>query len=233
MTKYLIYNNTTGKIWRVLDQYEVELGGTIYGGVDGVNTLRYPSNTGAAVLELTTEQFESLDVDLSKYLVIGGQLVDNPNWTPPPSDPLGTIPVEYDEMTSTVNAVKLMLVSGDIPITTDDAKITVSGLYADWSAGNHTVGEIYNASGQTWECYQAYDNAVYPDITPENSAWHTFNRPLHGKSRETARVFVQPTGAHNIYRTGEWMIFADTYWVCKTDTAYSPIDYAQAWENKG
>lgn len=233
MSKYLVYDSNTGKIWQAVDQYRVDPDGTIYAGVDGVNTLRYPSNLGASVLELTAEQSKSLDADLSKYLITNGQLTNNSNWTPQPSDSLGAIPVEYDEMTSVINAVKLMLASGDIPVTTSDAKITVSGLYSDWMAGNHTVGEIYNAVGQTWECYQAYDNSVYPDITPENPAWHTFNRPLHGKSRETARVFVKPTGSHNIYRKGEWMIFANTYWVCKIDTAYSPVEYAQAWENKG
>ena len=141
--------------------------------------------------------------------------------------------VRYDEMTSTMNAVRLMMAAGSIPVTTDEAKITVSGLYEGWTAGSHTVGEIYNAGGQTWECYQAYDNAVYPDITPGNSAWYTFNRPLHGKSRETARDFVQPTGSHDIYKAGEWMIFTAKYYRCKQDTAHSPADYAAAWENLG
>lgn len=141
--------------------------------------------------------------------------------------------VNYDEMTSAMNAVRFMMAAGSIPVTTDEAKITVSGLYEGWTAGSHTVGEIYNAGGQTWECYQAYDNAVYPDIAPGSSAWYTFNRPLHGNSKETARDFVQPTGAHDIYRAGEWMISDGKYWLCLADTAYSPTDYAQAWESKG
>ena len=145
----------------------------------------------------------------------------------------GAQPVSYDEAASIANAVRLMLAAGDIPVTTDEAKITVSGLYEGWTSGSHTVGEIYNAGGQTWECYQAYDNAVYPDITPGNSAWYTFNRPLHGKSRETARDFVQPTGAHDTYKAGEWMIFEKNFWACQSDTAYSPTDYAQAWKNEG
>ena len=141
--------------------------------------------------------------------------------------------VRFSETESAVNAVRLMLAAGSVPVTTDEAKITVSRLYADWTSGSHTVGEIYNAGGQTWECYQAYDNAVYPDITPGSSAWYTFNRPLHGKSRETARDFVQPTGAHDTYKAGEWMIFEKNFWACQSDTAYSPTDYAQAWKNEG
>ena len=114
---------------------------------------------------------------------------------------------------------------------TDNERITISVLYPDWTAGTHTVGEIYNAGGQTWECFSAYDNATYPDINPDNAAWRTFNRPMHGTSQATARPFAQPTGAHDMYHAGDYMIWTDgkTY-RCTADTAYSPADYAAAWE---
>ena len=71
----------------------------------------------------------------------------------------------------------------------------------------------------------------YPDVKPGNTAWHTFNRPLHGTSPATARPFVQPTGAHDMYHAGEYMIWTDGKTCrCKSDTAYSPADYAAAWE---
>lgn len=122
----------------------------------------------------------------------------------------------------------------------DEDRLHVTALYEDWTEGQHEVGNLYNthADGslgseweQTWECFQAYDNDTYPDIVPGNSAWYTFNRPLHGKSVETARPFVPVQGAHDMYRTGEYMIFTDgkTY-RCKSDTNFSPEDYAQAWE---
>lgn len=120
-------------------------------------------------------------------------------------------------------------------IETDDEKIRASGLYDDWAEGDHKAGEIYNAEVngklQTWECYQDYDNAVYPDIRPGNAAWYTFNRPLHGKTKETARPWVKPTGAHDMYHAEEWMVFTDglTY-LCKQDTNFSPEEYADAWE---
>ena len=41
----------------------------------------------------------------------------------------------------------------------DDARLQASGLYADWSSGAYAVGDIRNAGGQTWECFQAHDNA--------------------------------------------------------------------------
>ena len=125
-------------------------------------------------------------------------------------------------------------------VSTDDQRLRASGLYNEWKPGNHAVGEIFNTYAteslgiewnQTWECFQAYDNAVYPDISPGNSAWYTFNRPLHGKSKETARPFVPVQGAHDMYRAGEYMIYTDELiYKCTQDTNFSPTDYSTAWE---
>ena len=113
----------------------------------------------------------------------------------------------------------------------DEERLKNSVLYPEWQIGNHVVGEIYNSEGQTWECFQSYDNAVYPDITPENEAWFTFNRPLHGKSPETARTFVKPMGAHDIYHIDEYVIWTDSeIYCCLQDTPYSPNEYKQAWQ---
>lgn len=119
------------------------------------------------------------------------------------------------------------------PVDDDDERIKVSGLYDDWSAGNYSVGDIRNANGQTWECYQAHDNTVYPDITPDNTARYTFWRPLHGKTPETARPWVAPQGAHDMYHTGEYMIYTDgKLYKCLSDTNFSPEEYPQAWEKQ-
>lgn len=136
-----------------------------------------------------------------------------------------------EALTSTIYAAKLSL-RGETA-DDDDKRIRASGLYDDWTPGNHTVGQIYNAEGQTWECYQAYDNAVYPDIAPGNAAWYTFNRPLHGKTPETARPWVQPTHSKDIYKTGECMIWTDgtvQRCVAPNGTEYSPAVYPSFWE---
>lgn len=137
-------------------------------------------------------------------------------------------PMVYDLLDSTAAMVKLIM-QGKSP-ETDDEKIVVSALWDEWTAGSHEAGEIYNVDAEPWECYQSYDNAMHPDIAPGNSAWQTFNRPLHGMSRETARYFVQPTGAHDIYKAGEWAISSGKFWRCTENTAYSPEDYPQAWQ---
>lgn len=136
-----------------------------------------------------------------------------------------------DALSSTIYAAKLSL-RGET-VDDDDKRIRASGLYEDWTPGNHTVGQIYNVEGQTWECYQAYDNAVYPDIVPGNTAWFTFNRPLHGKTPETARPWVQPTHSMDIYKKGECMIWTDgtvQRCVAPNGTDYSPAVYPTFWE---
>lgn len=113
----------------------------------------------------------------------------------------------------------------------DDSRIRVSGLYEPWTAGKYEAGDIRNAAGQTWECFQAHDNATYPDIKPGSAAWFTFWRPLHGKSPETARPFVPVQGAHDMYHAGEYAVYNDALYRCAQDTAYSPEDYPPAWED--
>ncbi len=114
--------------------------------------------------------------------------------------------------------------------STDEQRLTISRLFPAWASGEHIAGDIYTADGQVWECYQAYDNATHPDIVPGAAAWATFNRPLHGRSRTTAREFVQPTGAHDMYHSGEYALFSGKLYLCVQNTAYSPADYAAAWE---
>lgn len=135
----------------------------------------------------------------------------------------------YDALASAIYVSRQSLAG--VSIDTDDQRLRASGLYEDWSLGSYQVGDIRNHGGQTWECFQAHDNATYPDINPDNGAWYTFWRPLHGTSLETARPFTPVQGAHDMYRAGEYMIYTDglTY-KCLNDTNFSPEEYGQAWE---
>lgn len=115
----------------------------------------------------------------------------------------------------------------------DDGKISASYLCKDWKPGKYEVGDVYNAIGQTWEVHQSYDNSINQDIVPGDKSWTTFNRPLHGKTAETARPWVAPEGAHDMYRSREYMIFTDgELYKCLQDTNFSPDEYAAAWEKQ-
>ena len=114
-----------------------------------------------------------------------------------------------------------------------ETKLAVSGLFETWAAGKYETGDLCNYAGQTYECTQAHDNAEYPDIVPENvQTWHTFWKPLHGKSATNARPWAKPQfGTTDMYLAGEYMVYTDgkTY-KCLSDTVYSPQEYAKAWE---
>lgn len=115
-------------------------------------------------------------------------------------------------------------------VADDDQRLQVDRLYREWEAGAYVEGDIRNADGQTWECFAAHDNAVYPDIRPGNSAWYTFWRALHGRSIETARPFVPVQGSHDMYKAGEYAIWYGGIYMANRDTSYSPADWAEAWD---
>ena len=135
------------------------------------------------------------------------------------------------EMLAAVNFVKMMLPT---TVMDSDDVVTVAALYDEWTEGVYSVGDIrlawYSGAHQPWKCRQAHDTATYPDITPEGTAWRTFWIPLHGTSAETAQDWVAPSGAHDQYEAGEYMIWNGQTYKCLSATVYTPEEYAQAWE---
>ena len=115
---------------------------------------------------------------------------------------------------------------------TADEVIQNRTMCKEWKAGKHTAGEVYVVDGQPWNCYQAYDNAVYPDIVPGSTAWPTFNKPYHGTTPETALPFVAPTQSQDIYKAGEYMIWTDGVMKkCIRNTSFGPDNDPGAWES--
>lgn len=94
----------------------------------------------------------------------------------------------------------------------------------------HSVGEVarHPTTGNPRECILAYDGLVQPDRTIDTPAlW----KPWHSRKAEYALPWEAPTGAHDIYKPGEYMIWTDgDVYKCLQDTNFSPVEYAQAWE---
>lgn len=108
----------------------------------------------------------------------------------------------------------------------------VSALIRPWKPGAYAVGDVRAEDGVPYKCVQAHDSAANPDWKP--SATPALWMQYHGTSRETARAYVAPTGAHDMYLAGEWMIYTDgLLYKCLSDTSYSPTDYAAAWKADG
>lgn len=151
-----------------------------------------------------------------------------------PPEPPASLETRVDALeteTAAIIYVSRLQLAGEA-VDTDDKRIRASGLYPDWAPGDHPKGEICNAAGQTWECFAPYDNAVYPNVKPGETAWYTFNRPLHGTSPETARPWCKPQhGTTDIYHPGEYMIWMDgSLYRCLRDTNCSPEEYPADWE---
>lgn len=188
----------------------------------GVHRVAYiNSSSGRAMLQVE----QPLTVS-AKILEVWG---DGPTIKEPPDSSVPDEDIYIPSEAQSAAAVGRMMLAQMADLD-DDSRIRVSGLYEPWTAGTYEVGDIRNAGGQTWECFQAHDNATYPDIKPGSAAWFTFWRPLHGKSPETARPFVPVQGAHDMYRAGEYAVYEGALYKCMQDTAYSPEDYSPAWE---
>lgn len=138
------------------------------------------------------------------------------------------------ETLAAVSFARMILPTMQSSMSADDT-IVVAALYAEWTEGAYQVGDIrlawYRGAHQPWKCRQEHDTTTYPDITPDGSAWRTFWIPFHGTTPETAQAWVAPSGAHDQYEAGEYMVWTDgnTY-LCKQATVYTPEEYAQAWE---
>ena len=95
----------------------------------------------------------------------------------------------------------------------------------------HEVGEVatHPETGYPKECIQAYDGTVQQDWTIDTpSLW----KPWHSRKPEYALPWEQPTGAHDMYKAGEYMIWTDgTVKKCIQDTNFSPDEYPGAWED--
>lgn len=114
----------------------------------------------------------------------------------------------------------------------DDKTLAIScaALFRDWAPGAYKTGDIRKdpATGCPKECMTDHDSTVNTDWTIDvGTIWKAY----HSQSKGYALPFEAPTGSHDIYRSGEYMIYTDDkVYKCLEDTSYSPADHPQAWE---
>lgn len=106
--------------------------------------------------------------------------------------------------------------------------IATSNYFEEWKPGVYKIGDIRTKDGVPFESMIAHDSTVNTDWTIDvRTIW----KPYHSRKKEYALPWVNPTGSHDMYKTGEFMIWTDgNIYMCKSDTNYSPSEYAQAWE---
>lgn len=100
-------------------------------------------------------------------------------------------------------------------------------LFPTWSSGLEVKkDERYQYNGVLYRVIQAHTTQAdwTPDKTP--ALWVAV-------SLDEWPEFVQPTGAHDAYNTGDKITFNGEHYVCKMDACtWSPSDYPAGWEKQ-
>ena len=102
----------------------------------------------------------------------------------------------------------------------------------DWRQdGDYTaapVGTPVQDAGQVYTLLQPHNAAHYPGTSPASLAalW----RVRHTADPVKAKPWAQPTSTSDMYLADECMVWTDgLVYRCKSDTVYSPAEYAPAW----
>ena len=88
-----------------------------------------------------------------------------------------------------------------------DDVIAVTEIMPQWKEGTHTAGSVVQHSGQPWRCLQDHDSTGNPMWCPGTapSLWGAY----HAASAVRALPWTAPTGAHDCYNKGEFMVWTD------------------------
>lgn len=106
--------------------------------------------------------------------------------------------------------------------------ISCAALFRTWEPGKYPAGAIRTDGKTPYECILDHDSTVNPDW---DISVRTLWKPYHSRQAKWALPWIQPTGAHDMYKTGEYMVYTDgkTY-LANQDTNFSPDDYPAAWD---
>lgn len=102
----------------------------------------------------------------------------------------------------------------------DETALTGVELFPMWAIGrSYTIGDRVQHGGTLYKCVQAHTSQAdwTPDATP--ALWVVV-------SIEEYPEWVQPTGAHDAYNTGDKVSYKGKHYVCTIDgNAYAPDVY--------
>ena len=152
------------------------------------------------------------------------------------TDPAGTEKdlLTIDERRALTQWRKLIEMVVQTVVTTKSPAAVITGfdmLFPVYKQNEmHEVDQIRTDpdTRQPKRCVTAYDGSVQTAWTiKDGTIWYAY----HGTDKDHAYPYVAPTGAHDMYKAGEYMTYTDgAIYKCLSDTNYSPEDYAQAWE---
>lgn len=110
-----------------------------------------------------------------------------------------------------------------------DEVIQCRALADEWLPGAFAVGDVRTENGVPYRCCQAHDASANPEWTP--SAAPALWAAYHGTTPETALPWAQPSGAHDLYKIGECMVWRDGKTYCAAqDNSFGPDAFPAGWE---
>lgn len=97
-----------------------------------------------------------------------------------------------------------------------------------WKPGVYVIGDVRMYEDIPHKCVQAHDSTLNEAWTPAvASLWMQY----HGTSKETARPWIAPTGAHDAYQSGEFAIYNGSIYECMMDgNVFSPDTHPAGWK---
>lgn len=107
--------------------------------------------------------------------------------------------------------------------------IACMAFFEPWVPGVYGVGDIRTnpETGYPRECILAHDSTTNTDWGITTA---TLWKPYHSRKKEYALPWEAPTGVHDMYKAGEYMIWTDyNIYKCLSDTSFSPIDHSESW----
>ena len=114
-----------------------------------------------------------------------------------------------------------------------DDVIAGRALWPVWAAGAWAAGAVCTHEGQPWRCVQAHDSTGQAGWGPGpgSALWASY----HATDPALALPYVAPSGAHDAYQAGEYMVWTDgqTYRCRTAGTVWTPDAYPAAWEMEG
>ena len=116
------------------------------------------------------------------------------------------------------------------PTAAPDDVIADAALLQQWAPGNYTAGDVRVQDGYPYKCCQAHDSTDNPGWDPatNRALWV----PYHATTAKWALPYAAPTGAHDAYQGGEYMVWTDgQIYRCNTDnTVWGPDTLPDVWE---
>lgn len=109
---------------------------------------------------------------------------------------------------------------------TDIDKLYLYNLFEYWAPKQYNVQDIVNYNQQTFECIKAHNSLEDSNINPNNpNIWFEYWAPLHGKTLDTARQWIDPIKENMIYKRGEYVHCDDNIiYKCIFDTKTPPSE---------